>query len=374
MHLVLNPSDIYYLTGVRSHDPGEILMIQDNKAERIHNKEGIIFCDARTSALFDAEKYHIIRERAKWCEEFAKYPLLATDPDFLTQSLREKIEWYGVQLEMQKSPITEKRTIKTSPEIEFLQVSQSMNKKVYEMILPFLVPGVSEEEIALKIQILQLELWASGSSFPPIVAFWENSAIPHHSPTWRELQKSDIVLIDMGLIWKGYCSDMTRCTIIKNKAERINNKEGNSDVTSAEAGVYQGISGMDLAYLPTGQVFRQAVSHLRGNDEKDFYEIYTLLQNVTHSIISWAKPGMKVSDLDKKARKMLWDFEPYFTHSLGHGVGIDIHESPRISSKSEEILQPWMVITIEPGIYIPGKYGARYEEMIVVTSKWLELL
>jgi len=98
---------------------------------------------------------------------------------------------------------------------------------------------------------------------------------------------------------------MTRCTIIKNKAERINNKEGNSDVTSAEAGVYQGISGMDLAYLPTGQVFRQAVSHLRGNDEKDFYEIYTLLQNVTHSIISWAKPGMKVSDLDKKARKML---------------------------------------------------------------------
>ncbi len=72
---------------------------------------------------------------------------------------------------------------------------------------------------------------------------------------------------------------------------------------------------------------------------------------------------MKVADLDKKAREMLGDYETYFTHSLGHGVGIDIHESPSISSKSDEILQEGMVITIEPGIYIPGKYGARYEEM-----------
>ena len=72
---------------------------------------------------------------------------------------------------------------------------------------------------------------------------------------------------------------------------------------------------------------------------------------------------MKVSELDKKARILLGEHEPYFTHSLGHGVGIDIHESPSISSKSDEILQEGMVITIEPGIYIPGKYGVRYEEM-----------
>lgn len=78
---------------------------------------------------------------------------------------------------------------------------------------------------------------------------------------------------------------------------------------------------------------------------------------------------MKVADLDKKAREMLGDYETYFTHSLGHGVGIDIHESPSISSKSDEILQEGMVITVEPGIYISGKYGARYEEMCVVDKK-----
>jgi Xaa-Pro aminopeptidase len=102
---------------------------------------------------------------------------------------------------------------------------------------------------------------------------------------------------------------------------------------------------------------------------ESFEEIYSLLQKVTNHTISWAKPGMKVSELDKKVRTLLGEYEPYFTHSLGHGVGIDIHESPSVSSKSDEILQEGMVITIEPGIYIPGKYGARYEEMILVSEK-----
>jgi Xaa-Pro aminopeptidase len=85
-----------------------------------------------------------------------------------------------------------------------------------------------------------------------------------------------------------------------------------------------------------------------------------------HEIISWAKPGMKVAELDQKAREMLGEYEPYFTHSLGHGVGIDIHEAPWISIRSDEVLQRGMIITIEPGIYLPGKYGARYEEMVHV--------
>lgn len=103
-------------------------------------------------------------------------------------------------------------------------------------------------------------------------------------------------------------------------------------------------------------------------EKKDglFDEIYSLLQNVTQEIISWAKPGMRVAELDKKARVMLGEYEPYFTHSLGHGVGIDIHEAPWISVRSDEVLEVGMIITIEPGIYLPGKYGARYEEMVHV--------
>lgn len=133
MHLITNPSDIYYLTGVRPHDPGEILILQKEN-------EGTIFCDARTSALFEGQKYEIIDDRKKWEDAFKKYPELDTDPDFLTQTLREKIEKHGVQLRMQKSPITEKRIIKTPEEIQKLRTSQEMNKKVYEQILPFLIP------------------------------------------------------------------------------------------------------------------------------------------------------------------------------------------------------------------------------------------
>ncbi|MBP7773678.1 M24 family metallopeptidase [Candidatus Gracilibacteria bacterium] len=318
MHLIINPTDIYYLTGVRSHDPGEILIIYDE------NNQSTILCDLRTSALFGRENYQICDQRSEWGDIFARYAILDTDPDFLTQTLRKKIEAYGVRLSSVKSPITRKRVIKTQTEIELLQTSQKLNKNVYERILPFLIPGVTENEIARKIQILQLELGASGSSFPPIVAFGENSAVPHHSPTERKLRPEDIILLDMGLVYQGYCSDMTRM-------------------------VYQ------------------------ENIPDEARKIGELVTWVTDEIITWAKPGMKAAELDRKARELLGEYEKYFTHSLGHGVGLDIHEAPHVSSKSDEILEPGMIITIEPGIYIAGEYGARYEEMCLVSKEGMSL-
>lgn len=110
--------------------------------------------------------------------------------------------------------------------------------------------------------------------------------------------------------------------------------------------------------------------------------IYQLLQDITSHIISWAKPGMQMCDLDREARRMLGEYSPYFTHSLGHGVGIEIHESPRVSRKSREILEYGMVITIEPGVYFGTIntgvnnqiYGLRYEEMVFVDKDKLVVL
>ena len=158
MHLIINPSDIYYLTQVRSHDPGEIMMLLDKREKIKEKRDGIILCDLRTSALFDAEKFQICDQRDQWKNIFVQYPELHTDPDFLTQTLREKIESYGVRFSSAKSPITTKRLIKTPAEMELIKISQKLNKNVYERILPFLIPGVTESEIARKIQILQLEL------------------------------------------------------------------------------------------------------------------------------------------------------------------------------------------------------------------------
>ena len=95
---------------------------------------------------------------------------------------------------------------------------------------------------------------------------------------------------------------------------------------------------------------------------------------VTKHIIGWAQPGMRMSELDKKAREMLGEYEPYFTHSLGHGVGIDIHEAPHVSSKFEEILEPGMIITIEPGIYLPNVGGVRLEDTVLITDHGYENL
>ncbi|MEI6711406.1 MAG: M24 family metallopeptidase [bacterium] len=115
-------------------------------------------------------------------------------------------------------------------------------------------------------------------------------------------------------------------------------------------------------------------------------ELYKLLQDVTNHIIAWAKPGMKICDLDAEARRMLGEYSEYFTHSLGHGVGIQIHESPRVSAKSSDILKPGMVITIEPGVYgisvqntkdkihSEKVFGLRYEEMVFVDKEKLIVL
>jgi len=125
----------------------------------------------RTSGLFDTRKYDIIDDRKKWGDILQKYPRIQIDPDFLTETLRRKIESFGVTISLKKSPIISERLIKTPIEIDILRTSQALNRQVYEKILPFLIPGVTEEGIAQKIQILQLELGASGPSFPPIVAF-----------------------------------------------------------------------------------------------------------------------------------------------------------------------------------------------------------
>jgi|GEM_PF-1104768 len=141
MHLITSPSDIYSLTGVRPHDPGEILLVlPDKKEKRKKKKGGIILCDPRTSAIFDATRFDIIDQRDEWKRVLSQYKTLHTDPDFLTQTLREKIERYGVMLTMKKSPITEQRIIKSPQEIEKLRTAQKLNKAVYKKILPYLVP------------------------------------------------------------------------------------------------------------------------------------------------------------------------------------------------------------------------------------------
>jgi Xaa-Pro aminopeptidase len=216
------------------------------------------------------------------------------------------------------------RLIKSKKELELIIKSQQINEKTLKQVLKLLKPGVKEKDLAWKIVDIGHQLGAEDISFVPIVAFGENSASPHYTPAERKYKKSDVVLIDMGMKYQGYCSDMTR-TFLPKKA-------------------------------PTSLI--------------DHYEIVLSAQE---NCIQNVRAGDKGSRGDLLSRDVFaaLDLDQYFTHANGHGVGLEIHEAPSLSSKQKHAdrtmkLEEDMVVTVEPGIYLEGKYGIRIEDMIVI--------
>ncbi len=153
MHLIINLSDIQSITDVRlcNSEMGYVVVLFDPE-------KPIILCDSRMSGTFDTNRFEVRDTRDGWREVLSRYQTLFTDPETLTFALQKKIEEFGPKLLLEKSPVVQQRLIKNSHEIALLNESVRLNKKVYEMILPFLISGVTEEYIARKIQMFQLEL------------------------------------------------------------------------------------------------------------------------------------------------------------------------------------------------------------------------
>lgn len=222
-----------------------------------------------------------------------------------------------------KHPIENLRIIKDKNEIQLLKKSQEINKKAMLRTQKLIKPGMRELEIAWKIKEIGHELGAEDISFEPIVAFGDHSAIPHHQNTDRKLKKQEIVLIDMGMKYKGYCSDLTRTFFI-------------GKPNSEQAAIYNKVAAAQKAAIKA------------------------------------AKPGISCAKLDKIAREAMGTDAQYFTHSLGHGIGLEVHESPSLFSKSKDRIKKGMVFTIEPGIYLPGKFGVRIEDIGIITEDGYE--
>ncbi len=223
-----------------------------------------------------------------------------------------------------RSVLQKKRLIKSAAELEHLRMAAEKGDKVLQKVLPHIKAGVREKEIADLLRQYSHEL-ADGVSFDPIVAFGVNGASPHHQSGDTKLKKNDAILIDQGVKYKHYMSDMTRCFFI-------------------------------------------------GKGLGPVQEMYELLLKVQQSTVEMVRSGVKISDLAIAARAMLGKEEKYFTHSLGHGIGLEVHESPGVSSRSESILRAGMVITIEPGIYKAGLGGVRIEDTVIVTDDACEVI
>lgn len=218
------------------------------------------------------------------------------------------------------------RAIKTEREISLIKTAQSVTETAFNEILTFIKEGVTEIEIAARLEYIMLKNGCE-LAFDSIVAFGENGSKPHAHRSERKLRRGEFVTMDFGAKYKGYCSDMTRTVALGAVDER-------------KARAYN-------AVLEANKLAEKAI-----------------------------KIGEKCCDIDAVARNYLAKFslDKFFSHSLGHSVGVDIHEMPAFSPRCEEVLKEGMIITVEPGVYLEGDFGLRIEDMALVTKSGAEIL
>ncbi len=219
------------------------------------------------------------------------------------------------------------RMIKEAEEIERIRIAVLTGAALLDTALETIKPGVTETAVAAEIEYAGRQAGADSMSFPTIVAAGPRSALPHGRASGHGIPRGGFVVLDFGVILAGYCSDMTRTVHV-----------GRPD--AARRGMYEAVRAAQQAGIDA------------------------------------VRAGTEVSRVDHVARQALRrsQLAKFFTHSTGHGVGLEIHEPPRIARGITEVLQPGMVITIEPGVYIPGKGGVRIEDMVVVTDRGCEVL
>ena len=223
--------------------------------------------------------------------------------------------------------IDELRRIKTAEEIESIKKAQAIAEDAFEYILTFIKPGVTEKQIALELDFYMLSHGAEALSFETIAVTGAKSSMPHGVPDDTVVKNGDFITMDFGAVYNGYHSDMTRTVAV-------------------------------------------------GNISDEQKEIYNIVLSAQKAALKILKKGLPCCDADKAARDIIKNagYGDYFGHSTGHGVGIEIHEKPNLAPKSDHILEVGNIVTVEPGIYIPDKFGVRIEDMALITENGCENL
>jgi len=258
---------------------------------------------------------------------------LGFEKDYLTWGLHEQLSdrlqslLPPVVLTPLNGFVEQMRVIKDDTEIKALASSADLASAILGQIISGLKPGLTEKQVAWQIEDLSREAGADGLAFPSIVASGPNSALPHAVPTERKLREKEPIILDMGVRLGGYCSDMTRTVFL-------------------------------------------------GDPDVDLKEIYRTVREAQIKALGEIRPGVESNHLDSIARKVIHDagFGKFFGHALGHGVGLATHEQPRLGPLKPTKLKKGMVVTVEPGIYIPDKGGVRLEEMVIVEENGPRIL
>ena len=232
------------------------------------------------------------------------------------------VEWEPVN-----ALLSEAVARKRDEEVASIRRAQAITDRVFEDILALIRPGTSERELAAEIIYRHRRLGAERESFEPIVASGPNAALPHARPTDRRIQPGELVLLDFGCVVDGYASDMTRTVAV-------------------------------------------------GEPGDEARRVYDIVLQAQAAGLEALEPGRSGREVDEAARRVIRDagYGPAFSHSLGHGVGMDVHEWPRLSAQVDHVLPVGAVVTVEPGIYLPGRLGVRIEDLVYLGAAGKENL
>ena len=327
--IVANPANIWYLTGLEAEDawllvgPRRVYYVTDSRytlavGRQLKSKDIEV-------VEYKKDPYghmgRLLRARkTKWMgfdeREFsvAQYKRLNRQVPAM------------VRLKGGSGMVERLRLRKDKQEIRLIRKALKIHARALAILRENLRPGQTEREV-LDLLAAFMRQEKMGFSFPPIIASGRNSCFPHAKVTDRKIRANEPILVDFGVQVQGYKSDLTRMFFLGRMTALV-----------------QGVC-----------------AHVREAQRR---------------AIAVAAPGVPVAEVDRAARQYLaeQDLAKWFGHALGHGVGLDIHEAPRLSQSSREVLQPGMVVTIEPGVYLPNRFGVRIEDMLLITDKGCEVL
>ena len=318
---ITRPENVRYLTGFPHPEDAQVLIAPEGaflltdprypEAERESRLPARVLKREEREALFQD-----LRGRVGFEAEHVPYAAL--------ERLRElsPAEWVPTK------GVVERLRLKKSPEeVARIRQAQALAERALERALALLRPGVEEREVALEIEFFLRKEGAEGVAFPPIVASGARGALPHAGASEKRLEPGELITLDLGAKVAGYHSDMTRTVAL-------------------------------------------------GKPSPEMRRVYEAVQEALEVALQGLKPGRTGKEVDALAREALGrhGLDRYFVHSLGHGVGLAVHEGPGLSPYTEEVLEPGMVVTVEPGVYLPGVGGVRIEELVLITEDGIELL
>lgn len=333
--VVTHPSNRFYLSGFSATDtpPNEssghlvighdraVLVTSFLNADQARQQAPDFEVADRTRVFAEADA-KVLQEIGANRAGFEDTAILYSDYRTLTGTLGDAVELVPV------GPLVDNlRTVKTPEEIERIAYAVAVTDRALEQVAATLQEGQTEQEIAWRLEVAMRELGAEDLAFPSIVASGPNAARPHHEPGERAIRAGEPIVIDMGALVNGYCADLTRTIWL-------------------------------------------------GEPEAKLREVYSIVLDALRTAEATIRPGMTGKEADAVARDVIAaaGYGEAFGHSLGHGLGVRVHEGPALSARSEERLEPGNVVTIEPGIYLSGWGGVRIEDVAVIEENGIRVL